>query len=83
MYHILIIKASNENTKIWLGDDKGYFVEKGEGTLETSLLPGDYVVQFALNADSNAYPIKLDKELQLTESAIIKGPSCVPPIPNI
>ena len=83
MYLTLIIEASKKQTEIWLGDDEGHFVQKEVGVMNTSLLPGDYIVQFDLNDDSLAYPVKLDKDLQLIESVIIKGPSCVPPIPEI
>ncbi len=81
MYHTLIIKASNENTEIWLGDDEGHFVQKEVGVLNSSLLPGNYIVQFGL--DSDAYPITLDNDKNITESQVIIGPSCVRPVPKI
>ena len=81
MYHALKIETSNENTEIWLGDDEGHFVQKEVGVLNTSLLPGNYIVQFGLGTD--AYPIKLDNEKNITESQITNGPSCIRPVPKV
>ena len=81
MYHKLVIEASNESTEIWLGDDEGHFVQKGVSVLNTSLLPGNYIVQFGLGSD--AYPIKLDNDKKITESQITNGSSCIRPVPNI
>jgi hypothetical protein len=55
-YHRLIIKASPQ-TDIWRADDDGHLVQKERGALDTSLLPGDYVVGFGLGTET--YPIHL------------------------
>jgi hypothetical protein len=46
-YHRLCINAS-PRTDIWLADDAGHLVQKERGVLDTSLLRGDYVVEFDL-----------------------------------
>ena len=51
VYHDLIIVAASPATEIWLGDDRGHLVQKEIGTLETSLLPGDYTVEFGLQRE--------------------------------
>src|SRR5206468_10476780 len=57
VYYNLIIVAASPATEIWLGDDGGHLVQKEIGTLETSLLPGDYTVEFGLG--TSPYPIRL------------------------
>jgi hypothetical protein len=47
-YCKLTIDAGVSDIEIWIGDDKGNFVQKGVGFLETSLLPGKYTVEFGL-----------------------------------
>ncbi len=80
-YHELIIEANNQNTEIWIGDDKAHFIQKETGKLTTSLLPGKYTVEFGLG--SKCYSINLDQNKILTELQIISGPSCTRPIPNV
>lgn len=41
-YYQLIIKGNSPEVDIWLRDNEGYFVQKAEGELKTSLLPGKY-----------------------------------------
>ena len=53
VYHGLVIVATCSETEIWLGDDRGHFVQKGAGTLRTSLLPGNYTIEFGLLAPLN------------------------------
>jgi len=77
-YHSLVIEASSKNADIWLADDNGHFVQKGKGVLSTSLLPGNYVVEFTLG--STVYPINLNQPLQLTEQKIKSGSSCQRPV---
>ena len=36
VYLDLVIEAASESTEIWLGDDDGYFVQKGVGMLCSS-----------------------------------------------
>jgi hypothetical protein len=64
-YHRLIIKAS-PRTDIWLADDGGHLVQKERGVLDTSLLPGNYVVEFGLG--SQTYPIHLRKESEYSQA---------------
>lgn len=47
-YYKLTIDAGIPTIEIWIGDDRGNFVQKGVGFLETSLLPGKYTVEFGL-----------------------------------
>jgi len=75
-YHRLIIKAS-PHTDIWLADDDGHLVQKECGTLDTSLLPGDYVVEFGLGTQT--YPIHLRKDSEYSQAEIQTGPSCPRP----
>lgn len=75
-YHRLIIKAS-PRTDIWLADDDGHLVQKTCGTLYTSLLPGDYVVEFGLGTQT--YPIHLVKDSEYSQDEIQSGPSCPRP----
>jgi repressor LexA len=75
-YHRLIIKAS-PRTDIWLADDDGHLVQKERGTLDTSLLPGDYVVEFGLGTPT--YPIQLVKDSEYSQTEIQAGPSCPRP----
>ena len=75
-YHRLIIRAS-PRADIWLADDDGHLVQKERGTLDTSLSPGDYVVEFGLG--SQTYPIHLAKDSEYTQAEIQRGPSCPRP----
>ncbi len=70
----LTIAASSSDTSIWLADDKGHLVQKAVGRLDTSVLLGNYVVEFGLG--STTYPIALDAPTALTEKEIEAGPSC-------
>lgn len=73
----LTIDASSSDTSIWLADDKGHLVQKAVGRLETSVLLGNYVVEFELG--STTYPVALDAPTTLTEKEIKAGPSCPRP----
>jgi repressor LexA len=73
IYHRLIITAS-PRTDIWLADDNGHLVQKERGTLDTSLLPGQYVVEFGLGTQT--YPIHLVKDSEYSQAEIQAGPSC-------
>jgi repressor LexA len=75
-YHRLIIKAP-PRTDIWLADDKGHLVQKERGTLDTSLWPGDYVVEFGLG--TRTYPIHVRKDSEFSQAEIQAGPSCPRP----
>ena len=80
-YFNLVIVATSGATDIWLGDDGGHFVDKGEGTLDTSILPGHYTVVFGLG--TTTFAIHLTQDTHLTEMEITAGPACLRPIPNI
>jgi hypothetical protein len=67
--------------RVPLGDDEGYFVQKAVGELGTSLMPGDYVVEFGLGAPT--YPIRLRAPTRHTQDQLEAGPTCPRPIPQI
>jgi repressor LexA len=75
-YHRLVIRAS-PRTDIWLADDGGHLVQKELGTLDTSLVPGRYVVEFGL--DRQTYPIHLVQDSEYSQAEIEDGPSCPRP----
>lgn len=81
VYHALTIVALTPRTEIWLGDDRGHFVQKEVGTLRTHLLPGRYVVSFGLKAPT--YPINLGKSIRTSQRRLQAGPTCPRPIPRI
>ena len=64
-YFDLVVLATSPGTEIWLGDDEGFFVDKGVGTLETGLLAGRYIVEFGLG--TTTFPIDLTQDTRLTE----------------
>lgn len=78
VYYDLTIVAASPHTEIWLGDDGGHFVQKAIGTLETSLLAGDYTVEFGLG--TSPYPIHLAKSSRYTQSELAAGPTCTRPV---
>ena len=80
VYYDLTIVASSRATDIWLGDHDGYPVQKEIGTLETSLLPGDYTVEFGLGTAT--YPIHLAKPSRYTQRELAAGPTCPRPVPK-
>lgn len=77
IYFDLVIVATSPATSIWLGDDAGHLVQKEVGELRTSLLPGDYVVEFELGTPT--YPIHLGKASQYTQAELEAGPTCPRP----
>ncbi len=81
VYYELVIEAASQSTEIWLGDNEGHFVQKDIGLLRSSLLPGDYTVEFGLG--SSTYPISLRQPSRYTEAEITTGPSCPRPVPNL
>ena len=80
VYLDLTIVAASPATDIWLGDDDGHLVQTETGTLETSLLPGDYTVEFGLG--TSTYPIHLAKSSRYTQQDLAAGPTCARPIPT-
>ena len=81
VYLDLVIEAASKSTDIWLGDGEGHFVQKEVGVLRSSLMPGDYTVEFGLG--STTYPISLTEANHLTEADLVAGPSCARPVPRI
>jgi hypothetical protein len=81
VYYELVIVAASPATAIWLGDGDGHFVQKEIGKLETSLLPGDYMVEFGIG--SPPYPIHLAKASRYTQVELAAGPTCARPIPRL
>jgi hypothetical protein len=81
VYYKLVIVASSSATEIWLGDDAGHLVQKAVGELRTSLLPGDYVVEFGLG--TSPYPIHLTQASRYTQTELEAGPTCLRPIPQL
>lgn len=80
VYHDLTIVAASPTTDIWLGDDEGHLVQKETGTLETSVLAGDYTVEFGLG--TTTYPIRLVKSSSYTQQKLAMGPICSRPTPK-
>ena len=76
-YFDIEIEGRSPDTEIWLGDDAGHLVQKEVGVFRSSLIPGDYVVEFGLG--TTCYPIRLQENLRLTQSEIEAGPSCERP----
>ena len=81
VYYDLTIVATSPTTEIWLGDRDGHLVQKEIGTLKTSLLPGDYTVEFGLG--TSPYPIHLAKASRYTQAELAAGPTCARPIPKL
>lgn len=77
-YFELEIIGSYRSVDIWLGDDGGSLVQKEEGVLQTSLLAGDYVVEFGLG--TGCYPIRLYQDSRFTQGELEAGPSCECPV---
>jgi len=76
-YFDLVIEASSPDTDIWLADTNGHLVQKETGLLQTSVLPGEYVVEFRLGGTT--YPIQLNQNQQYTEAQLRASPSCPRP----
>jgi hypothetical protein len=81
VYYDLVIVATSQTTEIWLGDDDGHLVQKEIGILETSLLPGDYTVEFGLG--SQPYPIHLAAASRYTQAELAAGSTCARPKPKL
>jgi len=76
-YIDLTIAATSPTTDMWLLDTDGHLVQQEAGELRTSLLPGEYVVEFKLG--TTTYPVSLHKPAELNESEITSGSSCPRP----
>lgn len=55
--------------------------KKAVGTLKSSLLPGNYTVEFGLG--TTTYPIPLAKASRYTQQEVVGGLSCARPVPKI
>ncbi len=80
-YFELEIAADSANTETWLGDNAGFFVQKEIGLLRTSLIPGNYTVEFSLG--TVCYPIRLREKSRYSQRELEAGPSCERPIPDV
>jgi hypothetical protein len=80
-YFEIEITADSSDTEIWLGDDEGFFVQMEVGAFRSSLLPGDYVVEFGLG--TGCYPIHLRGNSRYTQRGLQAGPPCERPAPTI
>lgn len=78
-YFEVVIVARLPETDIWLAHD-GHFVQKSDGKLETSILPGHYTVEFGLGTPT--YPLHVMQNLLLTEEELTSHPPCPRPIPK-
>jgi hypothetical protein len=79
-YFAVVIVARSPETDIWLAHE-GHLVQKSDGTLETSILPGHYTVEFGLG--SPTYPFHVTRDIRSTEEEITAGPACPRPIPYV
>lgn len=78
-YFEVVIVARSPGTDIWLAHE-GHLVQKSDGTLETSIVPGHYTVEFGLG--NPTYPLHVTRNLRLSEEEITAGPSCPRPMPK-
>lgn len=76
--HKLVIVASSPDTEIWLSDDAGHLVQMEIGELKTSLLSGNYVMEFGLG--NPLYRIPLMRASRYTQSELEAGPTCARPV---
>ena len=81
IYWRLVIEATSPEMDIWLGDDEGHLVQKETGKLDTSVMEGQYTVEFGLG--NTTCPIHLIADAGCTEAQIKAGLSCPRPIPKI
>lgn len=77
VYYDLVIVATSKTTDIWLADDSGHLVQKEIGALRTSLLPGNYTVEFGLG--NPTYPIHLTKASRYTQAELTALGPCPRP----
>ena len=80
IYFNVVIVARSPKTDIWLAHE-GHLVQKSDGVLETSILPGGYTVEFGLG--SATYPLHVAGDVRLTEEEITAGPPCPRPAPYV
>jgi hypothetical protein len=77
VYHDLVVIATDPRTDFWLVDEHWHPVQKATGVLDTSVLAGRYFIEFGQATPAGiAYPVKLTRNLQLTQGDLERGPSC-------
>jgi hypothetical protein len=75
-YHRLLVTA-DPKMAIWLIDDRWHMVQRGTGTLDTSVLRGRYFIELEHCGPSGvAYPIELFTDLEVTQAQLESGPAC-------
>ncbi len=79
-YFDVVIVARSPKTDIWLAHE-GHLVQKSDGTLETSILPGHYTVEFGLG--SPTYPLHVAADARWLEEEITAGEPCLRPVPFV
>jgi hypothetical protein len=65
----LVIVADAPDTDIWLGNDHGHLIQRATGTLQASLVPGEYTVEFGLG--SFPYPVRLEHSTRYRQSELV------------
>jgi hypothetical protein len=55
-------------------------VQTEVGVLRSSLMPGDYTVEFGLGTP--CYPVPLYSDARFTQNELEAGPSCERPVPR-
>ena len=79
-YLDVVIVGGSPKTDIWLAHE-GHLVQKSDGLLKTSIMPGQYTVEFGLG--SPTYPLHVVRNIRLTEEEITAGPPCSRPVPYV
>ncbi|HEY7423484.1 MAG TPA: hypothetical protein VH682_04510 [Gemmataceae bacterium] len=83
VYHRLVVVA-DPKTVIWLVDDCWHPVQKGIGTLDTSVQHGRYFIELGETGPNGvAYPIELFGDLRLTQDQLEAGPPCLRQPPKL
>ena len=76
VYRRLVVVA-DPNTTIWLVDDCWHLVQKGVGTLDSTVQHGRYFIELgATGPHGVAYPIELFGDLMLSQDLLEAGPAC-------
>lgn len=78
-YFEIVIIARSPITDIWLAHE-GHLVQKSDGELKTSILPGHYTVEFGLG--TSTYLLHVTQNLRLTEEELTSHPPCPRPVPE-
>ncbi len=81
IYYSIEIEANSFDTEIWLGDDEAHLVQKEIGILKSSLMPGNYTVEFGLG--QSCYPISLEENARYIQAELEAGPACKRSSPQV